>query len=286
MTEQTPQATCAGGKDAAHNEVGMRLNANMDDIRYKLLVMSGKGGVGKSTVATYLALGLAARGHQVGLLDVDLHGPSIPHLLGIKQHARVLEDKNLIEPVVLDHGLKALSVEMLMPQRDASLIWRGPVKIGVIRQFLSDVLWGHLDFLVIDSPPGTGDEPLTIAQNVPGALAVVVTTPQELALADVRKSLDFCRQVEMPILGVVENMAGLTCPHCHQPIELLGRGGGVALAQRFGLNLLSQIPWDARLVAASEQGHPLDLSQDKEEAGPAYRDLVEAVLSRTVNSAS
>lgn len=285
MNEQPPQATCACGEGATQNEVGMRLNANMDDISHKILVMSGKGGVGKSTVAAYLSLCLAARGYKVGLLDVDLHGPSIPHLLGIKHCARVQEDKNLIEPVVLDHGLKALSVEMLMPQRDASLIWRGPVKIGVIRQFLADVLWGPLDFLVIDSPPGTGDEPLTIAQNVPGAWAVVVTTPQEVALADVRKSLDFCRQVEMPILGVVENMSGLTCPHCHQPIELLGRGGGRALAQRFGLNLLCQVPWDARLLAASEQGRPLDLSEDKEEAGPAYRELVEAVLSRTVGAA-
>lgn len=285
MTDQPPSASCAGAANAAQGEMDLRLAANLDDIRYKLLVMSGKGGVGKSTVAAYLALGLAARGYRVGLLDVDLHGPSIPRLLGIQRRAQVLEDENLIEPIVLDHGLKALSVGLLMPPGDASLIWRGPVKIGVIRQFLADVKWGPLDFLVIDSPPGTGDEPLTVAQNVPGALAVVVTTPQELALADVRKSLDFCRQVEMPILGVVENMSGLTCPHCHQPIDLLGRGGGRALAQRFGLNLLSQIPWDARLVTASEQGRPLDLNQDQQDAGPAYHDLLEGVLSRTAEAA-
>lgn len=285
MHEQHPQSGCAGGAGPAQSELDTRLAANLDGIGHKLLVMSGKGGVGKSTVAAYLALGLAARGYQVGLLDVDLHGPSIPHLLGVKQAARVWEDKNLIEPLILDHGLKVLSVEMLMPHKDASLIWRGPVKIGVIRQFLADVLWGPLDFLVIDSPPGTGDEPLTVAQNVPGAWAVVVTTPQELALADVRKSLDFCRQVEMPILGVVENMSGLTCPHCHQPIELLGQGGGRTLAQRFGLNLLCQIPWDPRLLAASEQGRPLELNGDQEKAGPAYQDLAEAVLKATVGLA-
>ncbi len=281
MTANTTSGSCSTGAAAAPNEMDGRVAANLDKIRYKLLVMSGKGGVGKSTVATYLALGLAARGYQTGLLDVDLHGPSIPRLLGVKGHAQVQEKENLIQPVVLDHGLKVLSVEMLMPQKDSSIIWRGPLKIGVIKQFLGDVQWGRLDFLVIDSPPGTGDEPLTIAQAVDGALAVVVTTPQEIALADVRKSVDFCFQMEMPILGVVENMSGLTCPHCHQPIELLGQGGGRALAERFGLSLLGQIPWDPRLVAASDQGRPLDLEQEEEEAGPAYRGLVDQVLQRT-----
>ena len=282
MSDSCSAGSCGGGVNAAENEVEQRLRDNLDRIRYKILVMSGKGGVGKSTVAAYLALGLAAQGYKVGLLDVDLHGPSIPRMLGIDQHATVMEDQRLIQPLVIDHGLKVLSVEMLMPQRESSVIWRGPLKIGVIKQFLGDVAWDDLDYLVIDSPPGTGDEPLTIAQTVEGALALVVTTPQEIALADVRKSLDFCRQVEMPILGLVENMSGLTCPHCGQAIELLGAGGGQALAQRFSLSLLAEIPWDPRLVKASDQGKPINLESDQESAGPAYQQLVKEVVERTI----
>lgn len=272
---------CSGGAAPAQEEMDLKVTANLDNIRFKLLVMSGKGGVGKSTVAAYLALGLAAQGYQVGLLDVDLHGPSIPRMLGLKDHAKVDEEQQFIHPLTLDHGLKALSVEMLLPKKDSSVIWRGPLKIGVIKQFLGNVNWGSLDFLVIDSPPGTGDEPLTIAQTISDAMAVVVTTPQEIALADVRKSIDFCYQMELPILGVVENMSGLTCPHCHQPIELLGKGGGKALAERFGLELLGQIPWDPRLVEASDKGRPLDLAKLENGAAGPYRDMVGKVLGRT-----
>ncbi|RJX34228.1 MAG: ATP-binding protein [Desulfarculus sp.] len=278
MSESTPQDACGHGPDIEQED---RLQRALDQIRFKLLVMSGKGGVGKSTVAAYLALGLAARGYAVGLLDVDLHGPSIPRMLGLSGHAQVQEQQQRITPMVTRHGLKVLSVEMLMPDRESSVIWRGPLKIGVIKQFISDVEWGPLDFLVIDSPPGTGDEPLTVAQSVDGALAVVVTTPQEIALADVRKSLDFCRQVQMPVLGLVENMSGLTCPHCGQTVELLGQGGGQELAQRLGLSLLARLPWDGRLVRAGDSGQPLDLEQDYNAAGPSCRELVQAVLART-----
>ncbi|MEW5911172.1 MAG: Mrp/NBP35 family ATP-binding protein [Thermodesulfobacteriota bacterium] len=280
MSEAPNQGACghSHGPDLAQED---RLQQALDQIRFKLLVMSGKGGVGKSTVAAYLALGLAARGFAVGLLDVDLHGPSIPRMLGLNGHALVQEQEQRISPMVTKHGLKVLSVEMLMPDRESSVIWRGPLKIGVIKQFISDVEWGALDFLVIDSPPGTGDEPLTVAQSVDGALAVVVTTPQEIALADVRKSLDFCRQVQMPVLGLVENMSGLTCPHCGRPVELLGQGGGQELAQRLGLSLLARLPWDSRLVQAGDSGQPLELEHDYNAAGPQYRELVQSVLIRT-----
>jgi ATP-binding protein involved in chromosome partitioning len=281
MSDCASQGGCASGASPAQDEMDARVAASLANIRFKLLVMSGKGGVGKSTVATYLALGLAEKGYQVGLLDVDLHGPSIPRMLGIKGHANVEEEEQFIHPITTDHGLKVLSVEMLMPQADSSIIWRGPLKIGVIKQFLGNVAWGKLDFLVIDSPPGTGDEPLTIAQTVPDARPVVVTTPQEIALADVRKSVDFCFQVELPIMGVVENMSGLICPHCHQPIELLGKGGGRALAERYHLDLLGQIPWDPALVAAADQGRPLDLAKQNGDAGQAYQALVGQVLERT-----
>ena len=273
--------SCSGGAAPAQDEMDLKVAASLNDIRFKLLVMSGKGGVGKSTVAAYLALGLAAQGYQVGLLDVDLHGPSIPRMMGITGHAQVEEEEQFIHPILMDHGLKVLSVEMLLPKKDSSIIWRGPLKIGIIKQFIGNVAWGKLDFLVIDSPPGTGDEPLTIAQSVEDARAVVVTTPQEIALADVRKSIDFCYQMEMPIMGVVENMSGLTCPHCHQPIELLGQGGGKALAERFGLSLLGQIPWDPKLVEASNKGRPLDLAKETDGASQAYGDLISQVLERT-----
>jgi len=279
MSQDASSSCGHGGPDPIQ---AARLIDNLARIRFKLMVMSGKGGVGKSTVATYLALGLAAKGYAVGLMDVDLHGPSIPRMLGMAGHARVDEASQAIEPMVGRHGLKALSVEMLMPDRESSVIWRGPLKIGVIKQFIADVDWGRLDFLVIDCPPGTGDEPLTVAQSVEGALAVVVTTPQEIALADVRKSLDFCRQLQMPVLGVVENMSGLACPHCGQPVDLLGQGGGQALAQRLGLDFLARLPWDGRLVQAGDRGQPLELEHDHNPAGPAYRDLVAAVLARTV----
>lgn len=284
MSEQNP-AGCGGAPSPHQDAQAERLRLNLDQIRHKIVVMSGKGGVGKSTVAAYLALGLAARGHAVGLMDVDLHGPSIPRMLGIKGFPVVHEEVQNIEPIVTDHGLKLISIEVLLPDREQSIIWRGPVKIGVIKQFIADVEWGPLDYLIIDSPPGTGDEPLTVAQSVDGAKAVVVTTPQEIALADVRKSLDFCRQLQMPVLGVVENMSGLTCPHCGKPVDLLGQGGGKSLAEHFGLDFLGQLPWDPRLVKASDAGKPLPLDRDDQGAGAAFQALVDAVEARTQGQA-
>lgn len=261
--------------------VDERVARALADIRYKIVVMSGKGGVGKSTVAAYLALGLADKGYKVGLLDVDLHGPSIPRMLGLSSHAVVQEDEQRILPVVYNNNLRAISIESLMPNRDASVIWRGPIKIGVVKQFIGDVMWGHLDFLVIDSPPGTGDVPLTVAQAVEGAYALVVTTPQEIALADVRKSLDFCRQLEMPIIGVVENMSGMICPHCGKEVELFGQGGGEAMAKGLGLDILARLPIDPRIIQAADQGRPLKLMLDETGSGPAYQQMVAGVLERT-----
>ena len=170
-----------------------------------------------------LAVGLAAKGRRVGLLDVDLHGPSVPRMLGLNGGYQGTEEPR---PMQWSDNLSVISIEPLLPDRDRSVIWRGPVKGGVIRQFISDLRWDDLDYLVIDSPPGTGDEPLTVAQTIKDARAVIVTTPQEVSLADVRKSIDFCRQVNMPILGLVENMSGMVCPHCHEHIEFFKTGGG------------------------------------------------------------
>lgn len=236
-------------------------------VKHKILVMSGKGGVGKSTVAVNLAVGLASKGKKVGLIDVDLHGPSVPRMLGMKDGFKGGENPT---PIAWSDNLSVVSIEPLLPDKDKSIIWRGPVKIGVIRQFISDLQWPDLDYLIIDSPPGTGDEPLTVAQTITGARAVIVTTPQEVALADVRKSIDFCMQVNMPILGVVENMNGMVCPHCNEPISFFKSGGGSSLAATSGLKLLSSVPFEQKVVEAGDSGHP--------ESEP-FNELVESVIS-------
>ncbi|MFP5213762.1 MAG: P-loop NTPase [Acidobacteriota bacterium] len=238
----------------------LRLKDRLSRITHKLIVMSGKGGVGKSSVSVYIALGLARLGRKVGLLDVDLHGPSIPRMVGASGMFKV-DLQNRLIPKVCDAGLKVVSMECLLENPDSAIIWRGPVKHGVIRQFISEVNWGDLDFLVVDCPPGTGDEPMSVAQSIPDAKAVIVTTPQEVALADVRKSIDFCAKAHLPILGVVENMSGYICPHCRQEAPLFGRGGGEAMAENMGIPFLGSLPFDPSVVFASNEGKPLPESQ-------------------------
>jgi Mrp family chromosome partitioning ATPase/predicted Fe-Mo cluster-binding NifX family protein len=231
-----------------------KIRERLRRIEHKLLVMSGKGGVGKSSVAAYLAVALAKRGYRVGLMDVDLHGPSIPRLLGLEGSiGRTPEGKPRGISYLPD--MEVISIEALIGEnKDAAMIWRGPVKIGVIRQFISDLEWGDRDYLIIDSPPGTGDEPLTVAQTIPDARAVIVTTPQELSLADVRKSIDFCRHVDMKILGVVENMSGLVCPYCGRTIDLFKSRGGMLTAEKEGLELLGTLPVDPQVVTRGDAG--------------------------------
>ena len=238
-------------------------------IKHKIVILSGKGGVGKSTVAVNLAVGLAERGFKVGLIDVDLHGPSVPRMLGLSESFPAGENPR---PIPWSDNLSVVSIEPLLPDRDKSIIWRGPIKGGVIRQFMSDLTWDALDYLVVDSPPGTGDEPLTVAQTITGAQAVIVTTPQEISLADVRKSIDFCRQVNLPILGLVENMSGMTCPHCGGSIPLFHSGGGSILAKTAGLPLLASLPFQQNVVEAGDTGSPRT---------DYFDELVDAVISKT-----
>jgi ATP-binding protein involved in chromosome partitioning len=222
-------------------------------IKQKFIIMSGKGGVGKTSVSVNLAIALAAMGHQVGLMDVDLHGPDIPHMLGISGMLKADDTRKMVPIAYSDH-LKIISMESLMPNRDEAVIWRGPVKHGAIRQFIGDVSWGDLDYLIIDCPPGTGDEPLTVAQLIPDAKAVIVTTPQEVALADIRKSISFCQNVRMEIFGIIENMSGFTCPHCHKVVDLFGEGGGEKTAQDYGIPFLGKIAFDPEMVRCSDNG--------------------------------
>lgn len=229
------------------------VKSSLDKIKNKLIVMSGKGGVGKTSTSVNLSIALSKKGHRVGLMDVDLHGPDVPRMLGLEGLPELNQDRKL-SPLNYSDNLKAISIEAFTPGKDDAIIWRGPLKFSAIRQFIADVDWGDLDFLVIDSPPGTGDEPLTVAQNIADAKAVIVTTPQEVALADVRKSINFCKTVKMEIFGLVENMSGFTCPHCNEMIELFGSGGGERTAKEMGIQFLGSIPFDPKVVACGDSG--------------------------------
>ncbi len=238
-----------------HQEQDIEIQAKLQRIKNKILVMSGKGGVGKSSIAAYLAVALAQRGYRVGLMDIDLHGPSIPRLLGLKGAIGPAGREGKARAVRYGANMEVISIESLMGEnKDAATIWRGPLKIGVIRQFIADIEWEDLDYMIIDSPPGTGDEPLTVAQTIPDAMALIVTTPQEISLADVRKSINFCRQVNMKILGLVENMSGLVCPHCGKTIDVFKTKGGQLTAEKEGLTLLGTLPLDPRVVTCGDLG--------------------------------
>lgn len=252
--------TCNSHTNQEFDEQTQRINLFLDQVDKKLVVMSGKGGVGKSTVAANLAVALSNQGYQVGLLDIDVHGPSIAGLLGLTEQPLLTDGEQLL-PIEYSPTLKVVTVQGILEHRDDPVICRGPFKIGMIRQFLGDVNWGPLDFLIIDSPPGTGDEPLTIAQTVAGCQAVIVTTPQEIALADVRKSIQFCRKVELPIAGIIENMSGFVCPSCGSRHDIFKSGGGEKTAAAAGLPFLGRLPLDPSIVAAGDTGEAISSSQ-------------------------
>ncbi|MDY6904768.1 MAG: Mrp/NBP35 family ATP-binding protein [Thermodesulfobacteriota bacterium] len=235
------------------NDPAEAVKQSLDKIKHKFIVMSGKGGVGKSSTSVNLSIALADKGYKVGLMDVDIHGPDIPRMLGLTEMPGVTKDRKML-PVRYSDNLGAISIESLSQSKDDAIIWRGPVKHSVIQQFIGDVDWGELDFLIIDSPPGTGDEPLTVAQVIPGAKAIIVTTPQEVALADIRKSINFCRTVKMEAFGLIENMSGFACPHCGQSVDLFGSGGGKRTAEATGVNFLGEIPFDAKMVECGDAG--------------------------------
>ena len=288
MSERPANATTAKGKERPspkrHPAESDRQSAEqatlrerMGHIRNKVLVMSGKGGVGKSTIAVQLALGLSRAGKKVGLLDVDIHGPSIPHLLGLVGFVPE-QIGGTILPIECD-GMSVMSIAFFLERRETPVIWRGPLKANIIKQFLKDVEWGELDYLIIDSPPGTGDEPLSVVQLVPEATgAVVVTTPQELALIDVRKAVVFCRQVKLPILGVVENMSGLVCPHCGEGISIFGAGGGRKMAGEMGVPFLGSVPFDPAMVRSADRGRLDDALRENKEMQEAFAGIVQPLL--------
>ena len=271
--------TVAENKKTKEEQEQKALTDRLGKIRHKVMILSGKGGVGKSTVAANVAVSLAMDGNKVGLLDTDFHGPSIPTLLNL-EGKRPGSDGTSILPVEFSEGLKVMSIGFLLQNRDDAVIWRGPMKMGVIKQLLTEVNWGDLDYLVIDFPPGTGDEPLSVAQLIPGADgAVIVTTPQSLSLNDVRKCINFCRQVSVPVLGVVENMSGLVCPHCHEMIDIFKSGGGKKMAEEMGVPFLGRIPMDPQIVEASDSGTPFVYHNGDTAAAQAFRSVVEPLLA-------
>ncbi|MDG6242836.1 MAG: Mrp/NBP35 family ATP-binding protein [Methanolobus sp.] len=240
-----------------------KLIRNMRAIRKKIMVMSGKGGVGKSTVAANLAARLAERGHKIGLLDADIHGPSIPKMFGIEGR-RPEVDENGILPIKVTENLSVMSVALLLEDRDAPVIWRGPAKMAAIKQFLEDVSWGKLDYLIVDLPPGTGDEPLSIAQLIEKMEgAVVVTTPQDMALVSVRKSIRFAEILKVPVIGIVENMSGIICPHCDKMIDIFGKGGVEKAANDFNVPILGELPMDPKIAEIEDSGRVhMDINEE------------------------
>jgi Mrp family chromosome partitioning ATPase len=245
-------------------------------IKNKILVMSGKGGVGKTSTAVNLSIALANKGYKVGIMDVDLHGPDVPRMLGLEGAPEVNQNKKL-NPLSYSDNLKAISIESFTPNKDDAIIWRGPLKFSAIKQFIGEVDWKDLDFLIIDSPPGTGDEPLTVAQTISDAKAVIVTTPQEVALADVRKSINFCKTVKMKIFGLLENMSGFSCPHCSETINLFGSGGGEKTALQMGIPFLGKIPFDPQMVTCGDTGACYQEIHADSEVTKAYAEVADSM---------
>lgn len=255
-----------------------QIRKRVKQIKHQILVLSGKGGVGKSTVAVNLAVSLALVGKKVGLLDIDIHGPSIPKILNL-EHKGVQAVGDTIFPVDMLENLKVMSIGFLLRESDDAVIWRGPMKYQMIKQFLKDVNWGDLDFLIVDSPPGTGDEPLSIVQLLENADgAIIVTTPQEVALSDVRKCITFCRNLKLTVLGVVENMSGFVCPNCGHKTDVFRSGGGENMAKQMGVPFLGRIPIDPQIVQACDSGRPFVYHYNQSQTAKAFGETLNPIL--------
>jgi len=258
---------------------------NLQKFKNTIVVMSGKGGVGKSTVAVNLAYAISLTGKTAGIMDIDFHGPSIPKMTGIenKKMTEISKDGRPM-PIKVVNNLYVLSIASLMENPDASIIWRGPMKMGVINQFLEDINWPELDYLIIDCPPGTGDEPLSIIQAIKDVTGVIiVSTPQDVAFLDARKSIDFVNKLNVPILGIVENMAGFICPKCGEKIDIFKSGGALKAASDFNVEILGSIPLEPDIVNAGDEGKPYVYFYSKTQGGKAFMEIAEKILLKTEN---
>ncbi|RLF50688.1 MAG: ATP-binding protein [Thermoplasmata archaeon] len=257
-------------------ELDKKIEENLKNIKHKIAILSGKGGVGKTTVAVNLAYALATKGYETGLLDADIHGPNVPKMLGI-EHETIYGDKEGMEPIKASPHLKVISLAFMLNE-DAPVIWRGPLKMTAIKQFIGDVKWGKLDFLVVDLPPGTGDEALSIAQLLKESNAIIVTTPQDVALLDSRRAVNFALRLNMNVLGIIENMSGFRCPHCGKEINLFKIGGGEHAAKEMGVDFLGRIPVDEKIVIGGDAGIPFIREEGK--AKEAFMKIVDKIIGK------
>ncbi|MGB0627505.1 MAG: Mrp/NBP35 family ATP-binding protein [Alphaproteobacteria bacterium] len=269
---------------ASRPEPQARANANtapatplLPDVGAIVAVASGKGGVGKSTTAVNLAVALAALGQRVGILDADVYGPSLPRMFGVDEKPKPLANKK-IAPLEA-HGVKIMSMGFMVPE-DTAMVWRGPMVMGALEQMMREVEWGELDVLVVDMPPGTGDAQLTMAQRVPLAGAVIVSTPQDIALIDARKGMSMFAKVNVPVLGIIENMSTFICPNCGERTDIFGHGGARAEAERLGSDFLGEIPLDVAIRVTSDAGQPITASEPDGPHAASYRDVAMAVLGK------
>jgi ATP-binding protein involved in chromosome partitioning len=265
-----------------NNKDDLKIAQNLGRIKHKIIVLSGKGGVGKSTVSVNLASALSEKKYTVGLMDCDMHGPSIPKILGVEEKKPTASATGF-NPIMVTPHLKVMSIGFFLSDTDSPVIWRGPMKMGAIKQFIGDVDWGDLDYLIVDLPPGTGDEPLSIAQLIPQSDgAVIVTTPQDLALVSVRKSINFVKKMNMPVIGIIENMSGFTCPHCHTEIDIFKTGGGLKASMDLRVPFLGKIPLDPDIVITGDSGEPFLTKHASSDASKAFVKIVENI-ERIVN---
>jgi ATP-binding protein involved in chromosome partitioning len=266
-------------ENQAATEKDQKLKKNMSRIKHKIAVISGKGGVGKSTVAANLAMAFALHGYKnrVGILDIDIHGPCIPKLLGVKGKKCQISPLGAL-PVTGPEGIKIVSMDFLVQGQDTPIIWRGPLKMQAIRQFLSDFMWGELDFLFIDAPPGTGDEPLSVMQLMPEMDGtIIVTIPSEVSEDVVKKAVSFSRKMGIPIIGIVENMSGFTCPKCGETVNILGAGGGKRIAEELDVPFLGQIPMDSKICEEADKGISFVKGHVDSAAAKAFKEIVHNV---------
>ncbi|WP_319541849.1 Mrp/NBP35 family ATP-binding protein [uncultured Pseudodesulfovibrio sp.] len=273
-----PDGSCTS-TTGCDNPEELKLQKTLGRIKHKIVVMSGKGGVGKSTVATNIAVALSLAGKKVGLLDVDVHGPSLPRMLSLKGQKPHMGD-HIMEPVPWSKNLSVMSLGFLLEDDRQAVIWRGPVKMGLIKQFVEDVMWGDLDYLIVDCPPGTGDEPLSTLQTLgPTAMGVIVTTPQGVAVDDVRRSVSFVGEVGNRVLGIVENMSGFACPDCGAVHDIFKSGGGEALAKEAGVQFLGRIPLDPEVANSGDEGYPFLKVHRDTATGKAMEKVIQPMLA-------
>lgn len=256
-----------------------KLQDTLRNIKHVIIVMSGKGGVGKSTVSSNLAAALSMKGYQTGIMDIDITGPNIPKMFGVEDEQLTVNEQRQLVPVTVPPSLKIMSMAFLLPEKDAPVMWRGPVKMGAIKQFIEDVCWGDLDYLVVDMPPGTGDEALSIVQLIPKADGmVIVTTPQDVALLDSRKSLVFGAETHIPIIGIVENMSGFVCPHCGEVTNIFKSGGGEATAKDMNVQFLGRVPIEPGIVESGDSGMPVVLKYPESASAKAFEGIIDRIV--------